>query len=140
MRRADAGQIRLIEAFLSIFIIFSSFTIATSLTPSQSASGRGNLQSVGVQCLVALDADGSLSTCITTGNWSRMQEMLSASLPVGLSFNVTVFDEEMRQVNDVIVSNGGIAGQEVSAVEYVCACREPVFRCYVIRLCLAVAP
>jgi len=60
-------------------------------------------------------------------------------LPSGVSFNLTVYDGQMRQVNDVIISNGAFSSQEIAFVEHVCAGQNSVFRCYILHLYLAVA-
>jgi hypothetical protein len=139
LSKRNSGQIRIIEAFLAIFIIFSAITISASLTTKSTATENSNLASVGLQVLLQLDADGSLSAYIDAGDWSGMREALNLLLPVGVSFNLTVYNAEMRQINTEKVSNGAFSGQEITLVEYVCASRNPEFRYYVVRLYLAVA-
>jgi hypothetical protein len=60
-------------------------------------------------------------------------------MPVSVSYNFTVFDENMSRVNTDSISNGGIASSKVEAVQYVCASRNPNFVCYTARLELAYA-
>lgn len=139
MKRRNFGQIRIIEAFLAIFIIFSAITISASLTAKNPNSQNNSLASIGMQALLQLDSDGSLAAYITVGNWSGLREALNLMLPAGVSFNLTVYDSEMRQVNTEIVSNGGFNSQEITLVRYVCVSQGPEFRCYIVCLYLVVA-
>ncbi|RLI21366.1 hypothetical protein DRO45_02435 [Candidatus Bathyarchaeota archaeon] len=137
MKNENKGQIRIIEAFLAVLIIFSSLVISANLTPTQSMPNN-QLKRIGLRTLMKLDSDGSLGKYIDEGNWTALRDALNLALPAGTSFNLTVYDEEMRQVNTVVISNGGFGGREVSYVEYVCASQGSVFHCYVIHLYLAV--
>jgi hypothetical protein len=51
---------------------------------------------------------------------------------------MTVYDEQMQQINTDTISNGGFGGQQIAFVEYVCASRGVTFHCYIIHLLLAV--
>ena len=133
------GQVRIIEAFLAVLIIFSSLAASSSLTATQNRAKRDDLSAVGLQALMKLDSDGALGRLIDEGNWSRLRDAVDLAFPAGVSFNLTVYDEGIQQVNAVVVSNGGFNSQEVVFVEYACAGWGPVFHSYVIRLCLAVA-
>jgi len=139
MRRANTGQIRVIEAFFAVLVVFSSFAVTTNLTVAPGKTKRADLASIGLQALTELDSDGSLGNCIASGNWSALSDALNAVLPTGLSFNMTVYDEQSQQVNTEVITNGGFGGQDVAFVEYACANRGPVFHCYIVRLRLAVA-
>ena len=138
MKRQNRGQIRIIEAFLAVLIIFSSFAVSSSLTLTQNARKSGDLASAGLQTLMALDSDGSLGKLIDDKNWTAIRGILNTALPIGVCFNLTAYDGQMNQINDVAVSNGILSGQEVASVEYVCASRSPIFRCYLIYLQLAI--
>jgi hypothetical protein len=72
------------------------------------------------------------------GNWTVLRESLNLALPAGISFNMTVYDEQMLEVNTAVIGNGGFGSQEVSFTEYVCANRGLTLNCYVIHLYLAV--
>jgi hypothetical protein len=138
MKRQNKGQIRIIEAFLAVLIIFSSFAVSSNLTMTQNVRKSGDLASVGLQALMTLDSDGSLGKFIDHRNWTAVQGALGTILPVGLCFNLTVYDDQMNQINDAAISNGVLSGQEVASVEYVCASQSAIFRCYMIYLQLAV--
>ncbi|MCS7124912.1 MAG: hypothetical protein NZ932_05825 [Candidatus Bathyarchaeota archaeon] len=139
MKGQNSGQIRVIEAFLAIFIIFSVTAISTNLATKSTRPTNNGLAALGMQALLQLDSDGSLGAYIAAGNWSGLRETLNLLLPVGVSFNLTVYDNEMRQVNTETVSNGGFNSQEVTLVKYVCASQNPEFSYYVVYLYLAVA-
>ena len=132
------GQIRIIEAFLAVLIIFSSIAISASLTAGHKNMESSDLASVGLQALIKLDSDGSLGAYIDSGNWSGLRETLSLILPEGVSFNLTVYDGKMRQVNTEAVANGNPNGQEVASIKYVCVSQNPNFKYYVVQLRLAV--
>jgi len=139
MKNKDKGQIRIIEAFLAVFIIFSSFAISANLSVTQNKTKQDDLASVGLQTLMKLDSDGSLGEYVDNGNWTALRDALSLALPSGISFNLTVYNEQMQQVNDVVISNGAFSSQNIVCIEYVCASQDLVFHCYTIRLYLAVA-
>ena len=139
MKRQNKGQIRIIEAFLAIIIIFSSFAVSANLTVTRNITKNDDLTSVGLQALLKLDSDGSLGKYIDDANWNALRDALNLILPAGISFNLTVYDEQMLQVNTAIISNGAFSSQEIAFIEYVCASRSPVFHCYKIYLYLAVA-
>lgn len=139
MKNREKGQIRIIEAFLAILIIFSSLTISTKITSPQNTVGADDLACVGFQALIKLDSEGSLSEYIESGNWRGLRESLNLLLPMGVSFNVTVYDWEMRPMNGEAISNGSFNSQNVAFVKYICVSRNPTFNYYVIYMCLAVA-
>lgn len=139
MKDQNKGQIRIIEAFLAALIIFSSFAVSANLTVTQNKTKRNNLALIGLQTLIKLDSGGSLSRYIDDGSWTALQHALNLALPAGVSFNLTVYDEQMQQVNTAVISNGAFSSQDVAFVEYVCASRSLIFHCYIIHLYLTVA-
>jgi len=138
MKNQKRGQIRIIEAFLAVLIIFSSLAISASLTTERKTAESGDLASIGMQALIKLDSDGSLGAYIESENWSGLREALSLLLPEGISFNLTVYDEGVRQINTEAITNGNLNSQEVASIKYVCASQNPNFKCYVVYLHLAV--
>lgn len=139
MKSKNKGQIRIIEAFLAVLIIFSSYAISSNLTVTQNTTNRDNLASIGLQALTKLDSDGSLGKYIDNENWSALQDALNLVLPVGIAFNLTIYNEQMQQINTDVISNGGFSSQDIAFGEYLCACQGSIFHCYVIHLYLAVA-
>jgi hypothetical protein len=138
MKRQNRGQIRIIEAFLAVLVIFSSFAVSSNLTITQNVRKSGDLASVGLQALMMLDSDGSLGRFTDYRNWTAIRDALTTVLPVSMCFNLTIYDDQMHQINDVDISNGALSGQEVASVEYVCASQNATFHCYIICLQLAV--
>jgi hypothetical protein len=139
MKSENRGQIRIIEAFLAVLIIFSSLAISANLATKQNTAEPNDLAYVGLQVLLKLDSDGRLGRCLDNRDWSGLRGSLNLLLPTGVSFNLTVYDGEMRQINKEIVSNGGFNSQEVAFVKYVCVSQNQTFNYYVIYLYLAVA-
>jgi len=138
VKNQKRGQIRIIEAFLAVLIVFSSLAISASLTTERKTTESSDLASIGLQALMKLDSDGSLSDYIETGNWSGLRETLNLLLPEGVSFNLTVYDGDMQQINNEAITNGNLDSQEVASVKYVCVSQNPNFKYYVIYLRLAV--
>lgn len=139
MKNRDRGQIRIIEAFLAVLVIFSAFAVSTNLTMMQNTTRSDDLASVGFQALMKLDSDGSLGKYITDGNWTLLRDALNTVLPTGVCFNLTVCNDQMQQVNNETISNGGFSSQQIAFVEYLCATQETDFQCYILHLNLAVA-
>lgn len=138
MKNADRGQIRIIEAFLAVLVIFSAFAVSANLPTPRATIKRERLASIGLHVLMKLDEDGSLSKHIINQNFTALRESLDLVLPVGVCFNLTVYDEQMRQINTDVISNGEFSSQDVVLAEYVCASQNATFHFYVIRLFLAV--
>jgi len=131
------GQVRIVEAFLAVLVIFSSFAVSVNFTMPQTSSLHDNLSDVGVRALQGLDYNGGLGRMIEDGNYTGLRETLSLFLPAAFSFNLTVYDAQLRQVNTEVISNGGFGSQQVAFAEYVCASSGPAFHVYVIHLWLA---
>ena len=139
MKNQNRGQLRIIEAFLAVLIIFSSFAISANLTVTQNTTNHDDLPSIGLQALMKLDSDGSLGEYIEDGDWAALRDALNLVLPTGIAFNLTVHNGQMQQVNTDVISNGGFSSQDITFVEYVCASQGIDFHCYIIYLYLAVA-
>lgn len=137
MGRGKRGQIRVMEAFLSAFLIFSALAISATLSPPAADGNEKTLATQGMQTLVQLDSDGRLGKMIEARNWTALSGALQLLLPVGAAYNLTVYDENMQQVTSSPVSNGDLVGDVVS-IEYLCAVQGLQFRVYLLRLQLAV--
>lgn len=138
MRKGNRGQIRIVEAFLAVLIIFSAFTVSANLTVPQERAPYNNLDSIGLEVLTKLDSDGTLGNYIIDANWTGLREAISLTLPTGTTFNLTVYDEQMQQINTAAISNGAFSTQSISYAEYVCATRAKICRVYTLRMELAV--
>ncbi|MEM2911256.1 MAG: hypothetical protein QW146_01960 [Candidatus Bathyarchaeia archaeon] len=139
MKGQNKGQIRIIEAFLAVLIIFSSIAISANLAVTQNAVEPNDLAYTGLQVLLKLDYDGSLDKYLDNRDWTGLRESLNLLLPTGIFFNLTVYDGEMRRINEEVISNGGFNSQEVAFLKYVCVSQNPTFHYYVVYLYLAVA-
>jgi hypothetical protein len=131
------GQVRIVEAFLAVLVIFSSFAVSVNFTVPQTSSLHDNLSDVGVRALQGLDHNGDLGRMIDNGNYTGLRETLNLLLPAVVSFNLTIYDVQMKQVNTEVISNGGFGSQQVAFAEYVCASSGPTFHVYIIHLWLA---
>jgi hypothetical protein len=131
------GQIRIIESFLAIAVIFSAVLVSVTFPSSLDFSKQKTLASLGMEALIKLDTDGTLGNLILQRDWTGLKTALDIHLPVGVSFNLTVFDEEGNAVNTEVVQNSNLLGQEVVSVNYICATTSPAVEFFAIRLLLA---
>jgi hypothetical protein len=139
VKNENKGQIRIIEAFLAVLIIFSSFAISANLTVTKNTTNHDDLPSIGLQALMKLNSDGSLGEWINCGDWTALRDALNLVLPAGIAFNLTVYNGQMHQINTDVISNGGFSSQDITFVEYVCASQGSNFHCYIMHLYMAVA-
>jgi hypothetical protein len=131
------GQIRIIESFLAIAVMFSAVLVSVTFPSSPDFSRQKTLASLGTQTLIKLDTDGTLGDLILQRDWANLKNALDVHLPVGVSYNLTVFDEAGNSVNTEVVQNSNLQGQEVVSVNYVCATRSQAVEFFTIRLLLA---
>ncbi len=131
------GQIRIIESFLAIAVIFSAVLVSVTFPSSPDFSKQKTLASLGAQALIKLDTDGTLGNLIFQDDWTSLKTALDIHLPVGVLYNLTVFDEAGNAVNLEVVQNSNLLGQEVVSVNYVCATRSQAVEFFAIRLLLA---
>lgn len=130
------GQIRIIESFLAIAVIFSAVLVSVTFPSSPDFSKQKSLASLGIQALITLDTDGTLGNLILQRDWASLKTALDVHLPVGISFNLTVFDKAGNTVNTEVVQNSNLLGQEAVSVSYVCATRSQAVEFFSIRLLL----
>lgn len=133
----NRGQMRTVEAFLAILLCFSALSIATLISPTSNSNDADALATVGMQALVSMDNDGGLGRLIDEGNWTTLTDTLNTLLPVGVSYNLTVYNENLQPINTVSISNGIISDSNVVSVQYPCASSSPQSSCYLLRLQLA---
>ena len=128
----------MLEAFLAVLVIFSTSVISITFSPPTNFNNEKSLSTSGMQALVELDSDGTLGKLIDERNWTAITDNLKILLPVGVSYNVTVYDDAMHQINDSTISNG-LKGQKVVSIEYPCASQSSECQFYLVRLQLAFA-
>ena len=137
MHRNKQGQIRVLEAFLATAVIFSALLLSRSIYVSfDSQDDQDSLYNIGLNVLVQLDREGELGRLINQRNWTEIASRLSIMLPLGVSYNLTVYDEESEIINNSSISNGDLNGRNVISIEYLLVDRAD-FNFYVVRLQLA---
>jgi len=133
----NRGQIRVLEALLATAVVFGALLLTGPVYVALEKRGDAEvLYSVGLNVLVELDKDGELGELIAQGNWTELSNRLSTLLPVGVSYNLTVYNEALELVNDSPVSSGSTDGKNVVCVQYILAERTDL-NFYVVRLLLA---
>jgi hypothetical protein len=128
------GQIRIIESFLAVAVIFSAVLVSVTWPASPDLSKQNSLASIGTQALMELDANGTLGSLILQKDWTSIRAALEIVLPVGVSFNLTVYDQEGQTVNSEVIQNSGLLGLEAVSVQYLCATRSQTVEFFVVRL------
>lgn len=132
------GQVRMLEAFLAVLVIFSASLLSFRFSPPTNFDNEKLLSTLGMQTLIELDGNGTLGRLIDNRNWTAVRDDLKILLPVGVSYNLTVYDDAMNQINNSTIGNG-LKGQKVVSVEYPCASQSLTSDLYLIRLQLAYA-
>ncbi len=135
----DKGQMRTVEAFLAILLLFSALTVATSITPAANLDNHDTMKSIGMQALASADSDGQLGRLIEERDWTGISNVLNTLLPVSISYNLTIYDENFNPVNNVSISNGMIQDRNVFSVQYPCASPSTQSSYYLLSLQLATA-
>ena len=133
----NRGQIRILEAFLSVAVIFLALIPSVTFPSSPNLQKQKSLENIGMQAMIGLDANGTLGILIDERSWSAIHDSLNVLLPEGISFNLTIYDENMAQINTQFIRNSNLLGSEVVSVQYVCASQNPNDHTYVRRLQLA---
>jgi len=131
------GQIRIIEAFLAVGVIFSALLISFTFPASPDLAKQKSLAQVGMQALMKLDTNGTLANLVEGQDWTAIKESLDILLPIGVAFNLTVYDENRQQVNLQPIRNSNLLGHESVSVQYICATRNQVVQLFLLRLQLA---
>lgn len=127
----------MIEAFLAVLVILSASVFSITLYyPTANSDDEKMLKTLGMQVLMELDNNGTLGNFIDKSNWTAVRESLEILLPIGVSYNVTVYNDAMSQINDSTISNG-LKGQKIVSVEYLCASQSSEVCFYLVRLQLA---
>jgi len=131
------GQIRIIESFLAIAVVFSAMLVSITFPSTPDLSKQRSLASMGMQALIKLDTDGRLGNMILQRDWTSMRTALDVLLPTGVSFNLTVYDEASQAINSEVIQNSNLLGRETVSVQYICASPSQTVRFFVVWLQLA---
>ena len=137
MHRCRQGQIRVLEAFLAVIVVFSALLLSKPIYASYDDSADQEiLYSIGMNALMHLDQDGDLGRLISRRDWTGISSRLSILLPIGASYNLTVYDEESNILNDSPILGGDLNAKSVVSIEYIVVDRESL-SLYTVRLQLA---
>lgn len=135
----NRGQMITVEAFLAILLLFSALAVATLVSPVPTPDNHNDLANLGLQILISIDNAGQLGRLIDAKSWATLADILSIALPRGISYNLTIYDQNMNPINDTIISNGLISDHDIISVQYPCASTNPQGNNYLLRLQLAIA-
>jgi len=133
----NKGQIRIIEAFLAISVMFSVLVLNVPMSSTPDLERQGTLKKLGTQVLIKLDNNGTLGKLIESGNWTALRQAMNLFLPACVFYNLTVYDENMQRVNAQEVSNSNQEGSEAIVIQYLCATQSSDTHFYTIKLQLA---
>ena len=131
------GEIRIIEAFLAVAVMFVALLIPITWPSSPDLTQSKDLANIGTQALITLDINGTLGNLIAQKNWTSIKQSLDILLPLGVSFNLTIYDENLRTVNDQTIQNSNLLGSEVVSVQYACASQNLDVKTYILRMQMA---
>ncbi len=134
----NRGQTRIIEAFLAIAVVFSALIISAVTFPSSpTLTKQKSLASLGIQALIELDINGTLGKLVAQENWTAIKQSLDVVLPIGVSFNLTIYDENLIQLNSQVIQNTNLLGRETVSVQYFCATQSQNIQFFTLRMQLA---
>jgi hypothetical protein len=135
--RNRRGQIRVIEAFFASVLLLSSLSLIPFV---QRSSGDNDLALSGraFNVLVSLDGGGHLASLVDSEDWVSLRCEVASCVGVAVWFNLTVFDQDMHQLNDLPICSGCAVSDTVDVADYVCPSVSGEYRVYVLRLQLAV--
>ncbi len=132
----NKGQIRVIEAFFASVLLLSSLTLIPTIQRNSNNS-TGTLSSTALDVLMNLDDNGNLANLVDNRNWTALRSCVQSCIPFTVWFNLTVFNENMTQINDVPICSGSAISENIEAADYVCASVNRNYAVYIIRLQLA---
>ena len=137
MLKDKRGQIRVLEAFLATILVFSALLLTKPVYVTfDSLDDQDALYSIGLNVLMELEREGDLGKLINQRNWTEISSRLSILLPLGVSYNLTVYDGEMNIINNSSISSGDLNGRNIVSVQYLLIDRTS-FNLYIVRLQLA---
>jgi hypothetical protein len=134
MIESRRGAVHSLEAFLAAIIVLTALLCSTSMPRERDRAEEKPVDAVGMEALLRLDGNGTLGRLVKDGSWDAIERSLRVVLPVGVSFNLTVLDDEGSPVNDRPISNGELVGRTISSVEYLLAAESGSCPLYRLRL------
>jgi len=133
----NKAQIRTIEAFLAISVMFSALALTLQMPSTPDFEKQRQLKKLGTQILMQLDFNGTLGKLIEDANWTSLRANLDLFLPSGILYNLTVYDENLQRVNTQEVCNSNQQGVAAVVVQYLCVIQSADTHFYTIQLRLA---
>lgn len=128
------GAVHTLDAFLAAVIIATALLYASRIPRERNYLEQEPLGALGMQVLVRLDGNGTLGGLVDDQGWDELESALRIALPTGLSFNLTVLDEQGTVLNDHPITNGGLLGRRIESVEYMTAATSGACTLYRFRL------
>lgn len=128
------GAVHTLDAFLAAVIIATALLYASQIPRERDYLEQEPLGALGIQVLVRLDGNGTLGRLVDDQGWDELEIVLRTALPTGVSFNLTVFDEQGTVLNDHLITNGGLLGRRIESVEYMTAATSGACPLYRLRL------
>ncbi len=133
----NRGQIRVLEAFFATAVVFGSLILTGPVYVAYQNTGHTEiLYSLGLNVLIELDREGELGELISQNDWAELSNRLSLLLPIGVSYNATIYDESHEIVNSSPITDGVLEGKNVVSVQYLVVERAHI-GFYVVSLQLA---
>jgi hypothetical protein len=126
-----------VEAFLSVLLLFSAFTFTTQIRPTSDSDPQHTLRSLGYQVFLTVDNEGQLGQLIDEKNWTGITTILNIVTPIGLSYNLTIYNSTHHLVNTQVITNGLVADGDVTSIQYPCVSYNSRPSYYILRLQLA---
>ena len=128
------GVVHTLDVFLAAVIIVTTLLFASQMPRERDYLEETGIDTLGMQALLMLDSNGTLGRLVDAGDWDGLELALRAVLPTRISFNLTVIDEQGAVTNTREISNGGVTGRRIEAVEYLLAVESDIFPLYRLRL------
>jgi hypothetical protein len=112
------GVVHTLDTILAAAIISTVLFYASQVPLELDMPTERPLDIWGMQALVGVDRNGTLGRLVDSESWRDLETLLRVALPSGVSFNMTVYNEQGAVVNDCYISNGGLIGRTVVSVYY----------------------
>lgn len=134
MIESRRGAVHSLEAFMASVIIFTALLCSTTIPRERDRNEERPMDIIGLQTLLTLDGNGTLGRLVEDRSWDAIERSLRVVLPIGISFNFTVLDDEGVPVNNRPISNGALVGRKIASVEYLLAVESGNCPLYRLRL------
>jgi hypothetical protein len=112
------GVVHTIDALFAAAILTTALLYASQIPRDRDYTHTKPLAVLGMQTLLKIDCNGTLGRLVHAQSWDKLENVMRVMLPTGVSFNVTIFDDQGNFVNEEVISNGGLHGRTIESVEY----------------------